>query len=497
VIFQREPVNLGYNLDSINQISLDQMLEKEWPVARDNQRYQGDYEATIMEKMQNSLSNELPTKALESSMIDYTGSVKYPLSDILVNNWLWLSSLGYYNSAIQFTNPATGENVPLFAKDAFCLAWYALNASIGITLDEIPQMLATRVPRLPTPSVDAMAALCDMTKVNRADLQTIHDLMPLIQAPASFLSTEAFYALCQEIYTAANEQDGLVSYQEHMEVRGYVKNATSLLWSDNLCNVADPGENYQAWFAARNLDVAAFTTDQWGALYAQVSAAATGQDLITTPSVANIQKAMIGMMEQLSSYSIQFMSNINDSTIVPGEWAAIRVGDVRGHQANEMEATDLGIRALDQHPHFQNTVENQVTKYTPIHDTHVSMGNTVKWRIKNPWHEVTSNLQQTFYNAGRVRFYMQDCGDCNVPNPSKAIEVPGLCDWLKLPPTQQQQITDIWGNDFQPTIPEDQTIPLSSVIVFQQLSGLIYYQPDGTVNIIPYRDLDGIMPYSD
>jgi len=489
ITFTRDPVNLGYNLDNINQVSLDQMLIKERPVARDNEKYEGDYEPKIQEAMQNSLSNELPTKALESSMIDYTGSVKYPLSEILINNWLWLSSLGYYNAAVQFTNPATGENVPLFAKDAFCLAWYALNASIGIKLDQIPPMFAQRVPRIPVPSVQDMMAVCDMTKVDVTTLQEIHDLMPVIQRPTTFLSIEAFYDLCVDIYTAANEQDGLVAYQEHMETRGYVKNATSLLWSDNLCYVADPTDNYTNWFASRNLEVGGFTTDQWGALYNQIVATATGQDSITTPSVANIQKAMIGMMEQLSSYSIQFMSTINDSTIVPAEWAAIRVGDNQNAlQMNHQEATDLGVRALDQHPHFKNSLENTITKYTPIHDRHVSMSNHLKLEIKNPWHEQASNIQHTFLNVGRVRFRMK-C-DCDVPNTTGAIQVPGLCDWLKLPAGEQQEITDIWGNDFHPVVPDATAVALSTVIRNPNLTGLIYYQPDGTINIIGQNNLD-------
>jgi hypothetical protein len=481
IIFTRDPVNLGYNLDAINQISLDEMLEKEWPVARDNQKYQGDYEPTITQDMENSLSNELPTKALESSMIDYTGSVKYPLADTLVNNWLWLSSLGIYNAAVTFTNPATGENVPLFAKDAFCLSWYALNASIGITLDQIPPMLATRVPRIPIPAVTDMMAVCDMTVTDQTTLQEIHDLMPLVQSTYPFLSTQAFYALCQQIYVAANTQNDLVAYQERMETRGYVKNATNLLWSDNLCYVADPSDNYTSWFAARNLNVGAFTTDQWAALYDQLVAVATGQDLVTTSSVANIQAAMIGMMKQLSSYSIQFMSNINDSTIVPAEWATIRIGNNQNaEQFNEMEATDLGVRALDQHPHFSNDLQNQVTKYTPLHDQDVSMSNTVKLGLRNLIHEVSGNIQHNFFNAGRVRFF-EPPHVCDVPNPQKVIPVPGICDWLGLPLTDQQQITDIWGNDFNPTLPD--TVPLSSVITFSQLTGLVYVQPGGSVNL--------------
>jgi hypothetical protein len=472
ITFTRDPVNLGYNTDNINQITLDQMLQKEWPLARDNEAFQSEFEPEIQEKMENSLYNKLSTKALESSMVDYTGSVRYPLDETLINNWLWLSSLGYYDAAIQFTNPATGETVPMFVKDAFALAWYALNASIGITLDQIPPMYAKRVPRIPVPSVQDMTALCDMILVDTETLQEIHDLMPVIQPPATFLSTEAFYDLCTQIYTAANEQDGLVSWQEHMETRGYVKNATSLLWSDNLCLVADAGDNYTDWFASRNLDVAAWTESQWGALYNQVVAAATGQDLITTPSVANIQKAMIGMMQQLSSYSIQFMQEINDSTIVPSDWAAIRVGNNQNAlQSNHDEATDLGVRFLDQHPHFNNSEDNKVTKYTPLHDQHVSMHAHTKWRLRKLFHESNSNLQHSFFNAGRVRFRLEDC-TCDLPNPLGAIPVPGLCDWLGLPPAEQQQITDIWGSDFQPNVPG--SVELSTVIMFTQLTGLVY-----------------------
>lgn len=477
ITFTRDPVNLGYNLDNINQINLDQMLEKEWPVARDNQKYQGDYQPTILENMQNSLSNDLPTKALESSMVDYTGSVTYPLAETLVNNWLWLSSLGYYNSAITFTNPATGETVPMFVKDAFCLAWYALNASIGITLDEIPPMLAKRVPRIPVPSVQDMMAIVDSKLVPTSTLQLIHDLMPVIQPVYPFLSGAAFYNLCVKIYTVANQQNALVAYQEHMEIRGYVKNATNLLWSDNLCHVAAPGDNYTNWFAERNLNVKSWTTTQWSELYTQIVGAATGQDQITTPSVANIQKAMLGLLGQLSSYSIQFMSNINDSSIVPANWAAIRVGKTLGEVRDHQEATDLGVRALDTHPHFSTTIENQVTGYTPIRDQRVSMSQTLEYEIRNLFQESKdTNVTTNFFNSGEVKFFI----DPHLPeNPQRIVPVLGLDQFLQLALAEQQTITDIWGNDFQPNVPGLAT--LTSVVRFTDLSGLTYIQPSTPV----------------
>jgi hypothetical protein len=78
---------------------------------------------------------------------------------------------------------------------------------------------------------------------------------------------------------------------------------------------------------------------------------------------------------------------------------------------------------------------------------------------------------------------------CAAPNPLGAVEVPGLCQWLSLLPMYAQQIVDIWGNDFKPNVPGPQ--PLSSVIRFTTMSGLVYYQPDGKIILIGDPDLDG------
>lgn len=472
ITFIRNPVNLGFNVDNINEITLDQMLEKEWPVARDNQKYQPDYEPVITEEMQNSLSNELPTKALESSMIDYTGSVPYPLQDTLLNHWLWLSSIGYYNTALQFVNPQTGESTPIFAKDAYALMWYAFNRSIGITLDQIPPMYAKRVVRLPGTTVAEMLTVVDQSIVGQTTIQEIHDLMPIVQPVQPVLSSDAFFALCQSLSDAANTQNDLVAYQEHMTRRAYCKNAMNLMWSDNLCYVADPDDNYTNWLSTRNINVGDWTIDDFGNLYLALVQTATGQDLTTTNSVAALQSAMIGMMKQLSSYSIQFMSTINASTIIPADWAAIRVGDVLGSQSNHEEATDLGIRALDQHPHFSNSVELQVTRFTPLHDI-ASQSNNVKWRLRNLVREAPlGNITSEFFNAARVRFRL----DAGLHQNSRGIvPVSGIDQYLQLTLAQQQEITDIWGNDFYPSVPD--TTPLSSVLLVTTLEGLVYVQP--------------------
>lgn len=494
ITFVRTPVNLGYNLDNIKQITLDEMLTKEQPMARDNTAIQQYVEPVIEQKMQMSVSNVLLTKALESSMVDYSNSVKYPLADALVNNWLWMSSLGYYDAAITFINPASGETVPIFVLDAFCLAWYALNASVGITLNQIPPMVATRVPRIPIPTVSELMAVVDQSLVPVSTIQQIHDLQPTIQQVFPFLSTEAFYNLCVQIYTAANTQNNLTAYQEHHEIRGYVKNATSLLWSDNLVHVASAGETYGTWFAERNLDIATWTPSQWGTLYTQLVADATGQSSNVVPSVANIQAAMIGMMSQLSSYSIQYMSSINEETIVPAEWAAIRVGNVTGSVENHMEATDLGSRVLEQHPSFSNKLDNKVTKYTPLHDNDVIQSNTIELKIRNLVHESDSNLQHTFFNAGHVRFHLPDI-TLTGPGSTTTIPLPGIDAWLSLPPTEQQQITDIWGSDFSPEVAG--LTPLATAIRETMLSGANYVQEQyDLADIVTVTNLGGFAPAS-
>ncbi|MFL9998868.1 hypothetical protein PQR34_46805 [Paraburkholderia sediminicola] len=333
LFFKRHELNLGYSYDTLDRITLDQMLDKEQPTARDNAKYQADAAPDIQERMVNSASNVLQTKALESAMVDYSDASPYTLDLTLMSHWLWLAYRGLYTTVLNVENPRTGERIAIPVRDAYALMMFAFCKSIGITLDGIPPFFAMHVQRMPQPSPADLMSVVDLADVDVRVARWLLRYPPLIPV---LISSEAFYNRCQDIWRAKNIQNSIVALQERQRVRGYVDNMMNRCYADAMCDLF-PGENYTAWFAARNLDVSAFTLEDFGALYLSLTRAATGLDLLTTNSLASLQKAMIGLLGQLSSYSVQFMSYINTGAIVPVGYPVTRFGDIDVHVSDEVE----------------------------------------------------------------------------------------------------------------------------------------------------------------
>jgi hypothetical protein len=339
--FRKNPLNLGMVSDPLETITLDQIMEKEDKLARDNLLYKEDMIPDITEAMENSLSNVVLTKALESSMIDYSNNTPYTLEDTLVNHWLWLSHAGKYQTFVSITNPKSGERIPLTAKEAFIFMWYAFNSALNIDLVEIPALLAERVQRIPMASVDEIMSVVDHKLVDRALAEKALSMQPMI---GKIISTEAFYNTCVEINRACQMQRGLMATIEHMERRGMAHGMISRIYSDNMCRLVPEGTPYSTWFEERNIKVTDFTRANFATLYVQLTKDATGMSLVTTKSLKALQAAMVKMMAQLSSYSVQFITQINNSDIRPVEWPTSRVGDklISTHQKEYLPDSTVG-----------------------------------------------------------------------------------------------------------------------------------------------------------
>src|SRR5690606_19721883 len=80
-----------------------------------------------------SASNELPTKVLESAVIDRTDAVAFPLSDVLFYQWQYLSAIDDYRARVNVSMPNTGEQIILHVREAFLLYAYAVSAAYDET----------------------------------------------------------------------------------------------------------------------------------------------------------------------------------------------------------------------------------------------------------------------------------------------------------------------------------------------------------------------------
>ncbi len=335
--FHKTPIVPEVNALEEYDFTLTQILGKESSLNTGNPDYIDQESSFIKRKFEISNNAKLPLKMLESSAIDYTDATPYTLSSILLNHWIDWSSSNFYNSHCTITDPATGDVISLSSQQAFIYFLYIQAKAIGTTLTTVPVIGASRLARRPIPSTSDLLSVCDTSYVSLSEANDVRLTMPTL---TSTISTSAFYTQCQALYNAAQTQLGMVALVEHQYKRGLYKNMVDRLYCDRTCTFSASGVAYSDWLNAMHLPTD-FTQDQYDEMLVALFKAATGSNLDTTLTIQNIQKAMVGIMQQLSSYSVQFIREINENPIKVLNQAVIRAGDDFG-----LSKEDIAIRNL-------------------------------------------------------------------------------------------------------------------------------------------------------
>lgn len=442
LVFRRRDLNQWVSSKATDLVSLDDVLDLEEPLAPDNHDFRVETQDTIRHLMQNSTTNVLMTKLLESAMIDYTDSTPYTMEDILANLWLELAATGMYRTVISFAHPKTGERIPLTAGEAYVFAMYALAKSHEVELVTVPSFYAERVPIYPVPSVNTLMKMVDASLVSREFAQQMRQLMPTLVQP--IISTEAFYDFAHEQWLAANRQRDWIATFEHRDGRGFAKGLVGRLYSDNMRRLQPEGKLYADFLAEHNIVTTGISREQWSAVFLDISRETTGLALNTKKSIADLQAAMVRLLLKLSSYSIQIARSINNSRIRMLDWPAWRVADWSGASSDLILHPDLNVRFQSATGHFGHQVEYDVMAFQRTltaegmfwHREHYELGH---------FGSLTDHS---------TKFHIQlDDGICSirhpVPYPENSRNVPpgpGIEDWLQLTPIQQANFDDDYGN---------------------------------------------------
>jgi len=331
VIFRMKQLNLGIELEPDNKTTIEQLLNKQIPLAVGNGTDVDEAVTKVRSLMKNSPSNVVATKSLESQMVDESNSSPWILSEVLFNHWVYLASQDIYTAYINIDNTRTGEKIPLTAKESFILAMYAWLKSQAMDIVTIPNAFVSRVQRFPTvddlfgPTVDDIYSIVD------------HNLIPRSVAVEALLgqpkidyviSIEAFYNLGVAIYNAVQRQRFLIAAQEDFQRRAMVQAMVTRIYSDHIVEVLPADTTYDSWLSDRNIDLTEFTHDDFSALFQNIVSQATGASLHQSQSLKAMQETMVKMFTQLSSYGIQVITEINDTNIRKTDWPGIRLGAV-------------------------------------------------------------------------------------------------------------------------------------------------------------------------
>ena len=340
---KKKSLGTSNNATTKEYFQLGYVQDKIRPIVYGNPVYLDATAASEEKRFRVSNSSVVQTKALESTMIDYTEAVPDPLLEILVRQWAHMSHNDLYPVLIHFTDPMTGEYRNLSSQDAFIYFNYLTLGSMGIHVDRIPKYTNVKFRRHPRPEVGELLQLIPVG---------MEDLVPvaygIIQSQPKLIevrSVSGFYDLCKKLYDESLRHWYLVSSTHDMERAAIIKQMVLKLYGYEWIDLSQ-GEPMVEWLKERKLP-----DYEAGSMVAQdvistLFKSSTGYDVQSTGQLKYIQKNLLQLFGQLSSYSIQFLSEVNESAIIPLNWSAIRLGNIReiGHERIE---TYNGVDVID------------------------------------------------------------------------------------------------------------------------------------------------------
>lgn len=358
---RRKPINAQYNVPEKDYFGLDSLFDKERQLVYGNPLYLENTQLKIAQLFTNSTSSVLQTKDLESSMVDYNDAVPDPLESVLLRQWAHMSTHSLYDAVINFKDPNTAEIRTLHAVDAFIYLYYISLMSIGINVDRIPTYINLKTRSHPKPSLSDLLEVVDNGFTDLpAIAQKLLDDQPTLKR---CLSTSSFFDISYKVFEQHQAQWFLVSGTEDLYKRALIANMVYRLYRDEA--IIFPVQTYDIadWLTLNNLPPYDFTYDQAQKLIKSIFMAGTGLNVDSSKLLVNIQKAMLAILGQLSSYSVQFIKDINLSKIRPLNWAAIRLGNLK-YSGSNLNYIDHGVTIVDQHGTSSKTypIESNVNK---------------------------------------------------------------------------------------------------------------------------------------
>lgn len=337
--------NLARSASGVVKTTLGTVLRQQVPMARDNADYLERQLIDVPVRARSTYVSTLPSKVVKSEMIDNTDSTPVKLVETIYNQWVWLVTQDRYLASVSLENPLTQTSMTLSPRQALVLWTYFLLKEYELPTETIPTVLCQGVMRVLAPKYGDLVAGTDMTVLTPTMvLLALTEHTPV----GKIISTEEFYKTMVQIHGNRLAHRVLYATQEDPVRRGYLERLTQQFYFDTRVSlVDDPTKTYDQWLKENQLDFSDFQTADFAAIEQTLFALCTGMSLKHVNSLKEIQAAMLGIVSQLSSYSIQFLKEINDGPYLTPDRLAMRF-QVKSEEASQRIHLDNSVRFFEE-----------------------------------------------------------------------------------------------------------------------------------------------------
>lgn len=255
-----------------------------------------------------SLHSEVPTKALESSMSDYTNRHIDTLMSVVYNEWIYLAGKGVYNGKIMAIDPKTGKSFRLPVNDAYHIWKYLVAFSKGDKPLAVEPAYYQNVMRLKPPTVPELVDIGGQAFVNNTMAKGILAQWTPVDP---FIAPEYLMGYSFEVYQHQWSHRKIYSIYYDLNMRARVKNTTSLMYESGYVNLTSY-KSYDTMMLAYELDFSEYTPEEARNFAWDIFRRVTGWDSNVHPSLRSKQSDLLEIMSRLSSYTIQIIKEMDD-----------------------------------------------------------------------------------------------------------------------------------------------------------------------------------------
>lgn len=341
------------NFKSINDLDIDDNYEelehiydREDYLAKDNSKVKEEDLTKTRNDMSGNAHSSLPTKVLDSEVVDRSNSNVRNLSNFLLTQWAWLASNDKYRAYTSITNPRSGEFIILSVKDVFILMIYCYQKYRDIETDYIPSFYVYEALRDPLPNFQELRHYAPRTHISDRVLQ---EYQKLFTPMSSYISTEQFYLDANKAHKNYLKQWEAYSFQENKDSRSFAEQIMKRHYLNFHCKLVSQPTTYVEFFKDNGIDLKNLAKHELAQMAVDCFIRATGSDLFREITVSEIQKALLGLMSRLSSYPLQFLRSTEMSNFHVIGSNVVRLGDIKYEQSAFYKGNNVNvsIKSLD------------------------------------------------------------------------------------------------------------------------------------------------------
>jgi hypothetical protein len=358
-LFERRPLNAAATRQPLSSHTVSDVLGVISKAAPSNDLWRKGHEERIVNQFKDAPTSVLKTKIIEVGLPRSAVNAARTPSYVYQQQWMALAASGAYDSWITITPPGTDVPLQLTQPKALALWIYALYRSAALPTSSPDYVALTRVPmitldqvatrNLPT-KADLRKAISSVVSTSAFDEMYSY----AVQAPALIQSQADFKTFCGELYAFDLAQYRLYSSQEDARARGQLELVSSRIHESYKTSIVgltetvgqnQVGITYVDFFNQIGFNPSTYSAVEFYELATTLFKNATGFDLDSVDNPLNIQRAMVALLQQLSSYSILVVTNTELSDERNAGMQAVRLSNYAG-QMRELSYVETAPIAM-------------------------------------------------------------------------------------------------------------------------------------------------------